>query len=73
MDTVELDEKKMLSLILAKLESIEAKLEEISYPPEEAIKEDFIEKVKAAEKRIEEGKYRKLTLEEFRREFSPDE
>ena len=46
----------MFTKILGKLERIEEKLDESSYPPEETLKSDFIERVKTAEKEISEGK-----------------
>ena len=46
----------MFTKILGKLERIEEKLDESSYPPEETLKSDFIERVKTAEKEISKGK-----------------
>jgi predicted DNA-binding protein len=71
MTSVETDEKKMFATILNKLDRIEAKLEEMEYPPEEAIREDFIKRVEATERRIKEGKYKKISLQEFTESYSP--
>jgi len=46
----------MFSRILGKLERIEEKLDETSYPPEEALNSDFIERVNAANNEITKGK-----------------
>lgn len=50
------DIEMMFTKIMGKLERIEEKLDESSYPPEEAFKSDFIERVKTAEKEIIRGK-----------------
>jgi hypothetical protein len=44
------------ALIIGKLERIEDKLDESSYPPEETLKSELIERVKTAEKEISKGK-----------------
>jgi hypothetical protein len=41
---------------IGKLERIEEKLDISSYPPEEALRSDFIQRVKNAEKEISKGK-----------------
>ena len=46
----------MFSRILGKLERIEEKLDETSYPPEEALNSDFIERVNATNNEIIKGK-----------------
>ena len=46
----------MFTRILSKLERIEEKLDETSYPPEEALNSDFIERVNAANNEITKGK-----------------
>lgn len=71
MNSVETDEKKMFATILNKLDRIEAKLEEMEYPPEEAIREDFIRRVEAAEGQVKEGKHKKMSLQEFTESYSP--
>lgn len=45
----------MLTKIMGKLDRIEKKLDEGSYPPEETFRSDFIERVKNAEKDISKG------------------
>ncbi|HNX40375.1 MAG TPA: hypothetical protein PKK11_07295 [Methanothrix sp.] len=45
-------------------------LEETSYPPEEMIREDFIEEIKEAEKEIKEGKSNRYSIESFKEKFS---
>ena len=47
----------MLARILGKLERIEEKLDETSYPPEEAFDSDFVERVNTADKDIKKGKH----------------
>ena len=46
----------MFTRILSKLERIEEKLDETSYPPEETFNSDFIERVNAANNEITKGK-----------------
>ena len=46
----------MFTRILGKLERIEEKLDENSYPPEETFNSDFIERVNAANNEITKGK-----------------
>ena len=46
----------MFSRILGKLERIEDKLDENSYPPEEAFNSDFVERVITAGNEIRKGK-----------------
>ncbi len=46
----------MFTRIISKLERIEEKLDETSYPPEEALNSDFIERVNAANNEITKGK-----------------
>ena len=46
----------MFTRIRGKLERIEEKLDETSYPPEEALNSDFIERVNAANNEITKGK-----------------
>ena len=47
----------MLARILGKLERIEEKLDETSYPPEEAFNSDFVERINTADNEIKKGKY----------------
>ncbi len=47
----------MFTKIMGKLDIIEKKLEESSYPPEETLSSEFIERVKTAEKEISKGNY----------------
>ena len=49
--------KAMFMEIVGKLERIEEKLDETTYLQEEFFKSDFVERVKAAEKDISDGKY----------------
>jgi len=46
----------MFTRILGKLERIEEKLDETSYPPEETFNSDFIERVNASNNEITKGK-----------------
>ncbi|MCD4841831.1 MAG: hypothetical protein K8R08_07515 [Methanosarcinales archaeon] len=46
----------MFARILGKLERIEEKLDETSYPPEEAFNSDFVERVNTADNEIIKGK-----------------
>ncbi|KAF5422024.1 MAG: hypothetical protein C5S44_05495 [Candidatus Methanocomedens sp.] len=46
----------MFTRILGKLERIEEKLDETSYPPEETLNSDFIERVNASNNEITKGK-----------------
>jgi hypothetical protein len=45
----------MLTKIMGKLDRIEKKLDESSYPSEETFRSEFIERVKIAEKEISKG------------------
>lgn len=56
--------------ILKKLDKIESDILEMKYPPEEKINPKVIERVEAAEKRIEEGKGKKYTVDQFKKKFS---
>ncbi len=47
----------MLARILGKLERIEEKLDETSYPPEEAFNSDFVERINTADNEIKKGKH----------------
>ena len=47
----------MLARILGKLERIEEKLDETSYPPEEAFNSDFVERINTADNEIKKCKY----------------
>jgi len=49
------DIEMMFIKIMGKLDKIEKKLEESSYPSEETLSSDFIERVKTAEKDISKG------------------
>ncbi|HIH44548.1 MAG TPA: hypothetical protein HA257_05590 [Candidatus Methanoperedenaceae archaeon] len=49
------DIEMMFTKIIGKLERIEEKLDETSYPPEETLKPDFVERIKTAEKEILKG------------------
>jgi hypothetical protein len=53
----DLDIKTLFVKIIGKLERIEEKLDETTYLQEEFFKSDFVERVKAAEKDISDGKY----------------
>ena len=46
----------MFARILGKLERIEEKLDETSYPPEEAFYSDFVERVNTSDNEIIKGK-----------------
>jgi len=46
----------MFARILGKLEKIEEKLDETSYPPEEALNSDFVERVNTIDNEIKKGK-----------------
>lgn len=50
------NDKKLFSAILERLDRIESKIDELTYPPEESFREDFIERVKEAESRVKAGK-----------------
>ena len=45
-------------------------LEEKSYPPEEMLQEDFIRNIIEAEKDIKEGKSRRYSCDDFKKQFS---
>ncbi len=51
------DIEMMFMKIMGKLDKIEKKLEESSYPSEENFRSDFIERVKTADKEISKGNY----------------
>ena len=53
----DLNIKALFMEIVGKLERIEEKLDETTYLQEEFFKSDFVERVKAAEKDISDGKY----------------
>ncbi len=53
----DLNIKALFMEIVGKLERIEEKLDETTYLQEEFFKSDFVERVKAAEKDIADGKY----------------
>lgn len=63
-------DREILNLILKKLDKIESDILEMKYPPEEKIKPEFIERVKAAEGRIAEGKGKRYTVDQFKKKFS---
>lgn len=65
-----ISEKQMLTLILKKLDHIEAKLMEQHYPEESLIREELVGKVEAAEKRVSKGRAKRYTPEQFKKEFS---
>jgi hypothetical protein len=44
-------------------------LEEQTYPPEDTLRQDFINSVRRADKEIRESKSKRYTQEEFKREF----
>ena len=50
------DIEMMFTKIIRKLERIEERLDETTYPPEEDLKTDFVERVKTAEKEVLKGK-----------------
>jgi len=50
------DEKKLFSAIMERLDRIESKIDELTYPSEQSFRGDFIERVEEAEKRVEAGK-----------------
>lgn len=50
------DVKRMLADIISRLDRIEEKIDENVYPPESAIKPEFIKEVKKAEADIRKGK-----------------
>jgi lipoate-protein ligase A len=43
--------------------------EEQTYPPEDMLQEDFIRSIEEAETEIKEGKSRRYSREEFKKEF----
>jgi hypothetical protein len=51
------------------IRSIIDALEEQTYPPEDMLQEDFIRSVEEAEAEIKEGRSRRYSREEFKREF----
>ena len=56
----------MFARILGKLERIEEKLDETSYPPEEAFNSDFVERVNTADNEIIKGKRLKFeSMDDF--------
>ena len=60
------DEKALLNEILKKLDHIENEITALAYPPEEFLKEDFIEGVEAAQDRLKKGEGRVYkNIEEF--------
>ena len=50
------DVEMMFTKIIRKLERIEERLDETSYPPEDNLKPDFVERVRTAETEISKGK-----------------
>ncbi len=48
-------------------------LEEQFYPPEEMFREEFVKSVEEAEKEIKEGKSKRYSYEEFKKEFLAEE
>ncbi|MEI6842482.1 MAG: hypothetical protein WCK53_14535 [Methanomicrobiales archaeon] len=50
--------EEMLTAIITRLDRIEEKIDENSYPPEDLIKPDFITEIKSVKKEIEENKCR---------------
>jgi lipoate-protein ligase A len=44
-------------------------LEEQFYPPEEMFREEFVKSVEEAEKAIKEGKSKRYSYDEFKKEF----
>jgi len=53
----DLDIKMLFVKIIGKLDRIEENLDETIYLQEEFFKSDFVERVKASEKEISDGKY----------------
>jgi len=53
----DLDVKTLFVKIIGKLDRIEEKLDETTYLQEAFFRSDFVERVKAAEKDISDGKY----------------
>ena len=71
-------EEKIINRILPRIERrlvpkltkrIVDKIQKEEYPPESQFKRSFIRDVKAAQKRIREGKGKTYTYNEFRRKF----
>jgi len=71
-------EEKIINKILPRIERklvpkitkrIVDEINKEEYPPEMQFKKSFIRKVKAAQKRIREGKGRTYTYDEFKRKF----
>jgi hypothetical protein len=48
-------------------------LEEQFYPPEEMFREEFVKSVEEAEKEIKEGKSKRFSYDEFKKEFLAEE
>ena len=47
--------------------------EEQFYPPEEMFREEFVKSVEEAEKEIKEGKSKRYSYDEFKKEFLTEE
>ena len=60
-----LEEKLRYSIVRSLIEA----LEEQSYPPEELIRQEFIESIEEAEEEIKSGKSRRYSLGAFKKEF----
>ncbi|MBA7512274.1 hypothetical protein ES705_04278 [subsurface metagenome] len=48
-------------------------LEEQFYPPEETFREEFVKRVEEAEKRVKEGKSKRYSYDDFKKEFLAEE
>jgi len=53
--------------------SIVDALEEQCYPPEEMFREEFIKRVEEAERDVKEGKSKRYSYDEFKKEFLAEE
>ncbi len=63
-------DRKILNIILEKLDRIESEILDMKYPEEEKINPGVIARVEAAEKRIAMGKGKKYTADRFKEKFS---
>ena len=62
--------KQMLADIVSRLERIEEKIDESVYPPESAIKPEFVRQVKKARTEIKKGKGKQYdTIDDFFKEI----
>lgn len=62
--------EQMLSDIVTRLERIEEKIDENVYPPESAIKPEFVKRVKKARAEIKKGKGKKYdSIDDFFKEI----